>query len=253
MLRRIYSQMYKNIRILMKNYYRLFDVTVWPLTLLFSVVLFVNFLNASNEMIAMVILGIMGWRAVYHFQIEMTTCYMDEYWSNSLNHFLISPLRKIEFVIGNIITGGVKFVLVFFLYLAIGKAFFSFALPPVSTFIFGISVLACFGVIVGFFTIGTVILYRDNASAVAFILPDLLVLLSGVYYPITIFPSAVQAVVKFIPAVYGFDILKSTLGLAEVNYVMLVATMAGWLVLSLVFLRYCINHAKKTGRLGKMV
>src|SRR3989338_11466158 len=116
-LRRVFSQVYKNVLITKRNYLRLFDVTVWPLILLFSITLFVDFFSGDSSLISMVILGVTGWRAVYHMQIDMATGYMEEYWSNSLNHFLISPLRMAEFIIGNTIAGVIKFMLMFGLYL----------------------------------------------------------------------------------------------------------------------------------------
>ncbi len=253
MLKPIYSQLYKNFTLLFRNYFRLFDITIWPLTLLFSIALFVNFMDASPAITAMVILGVTGWRAVYHLQFDLITSYMDEYWGHSLNHFLISPLRHIEFMLGNILTGLIKFVFVLIIYLLLGKFLFSFTLINIPQFIIGILALSLFGVILGIIGMGLVTLYHDNAYTAAYIIPDLLVLLSGVYYPITIFPAAVQKFIAFIPAVYGFDILKSTIGLGTANYPMLVITTLVWLVLAILFFVLCFNHAKKTGRLGRMM
>jgi len=253
MLKRIYSQVYKNIVILRRNYFRLFDVTIWPLTLLFSITLFVNSINTSKEITAMVILGVIGWRAVYHLQFDMSTSYMDEYWSHSINHFLISPIGKIEFLLGNVITGIIKFLFVLILYILLGKWLFSFSIANIPVFIFGIFILGIFGIILGIISMSLMVLYHDNAYTATYIIPDLLVLLSGVYYPITIFPTIVQKIIVFIPAVYGFNILKSTIGMAQVDYSMLFFTLLGWLVFALVLFYFSFNRAKKIGRLGKMM
>ncbi len=253
MIRQIYSQVYKNFKILTRNYFRLFDITIWPLTLLFSISLFVRFVQASPEIIAMVILGVTGWRIVYHMQIDIATSYMEEFWSHSLNHFLISPLRWIEFIIGNVITGMIKFAFVLIMYLVVSKAVFGFTVTNIPLFALGLGVLGIFGITLGLMTMSLVMLYHDNAYTAAYIVPDLLVLLSGVYYPISIFPAAVQPIIKVIPAVYGFNILKSTIGLAQVDYPMLAITTIAWLVLSILLFVYCLNYAKKTGKLGRMM
>ena len=249
---RVYSQVYKNMKVTGRNYFRLFDVTIWPLILLFSIVLFVNYVKGSSDIVAMVLLGVTGWRAVYHFQIDMTTFYMEEYWSHSLNHFLVSPIRWIEFFVGNIITGIIKFTTVLILYLIIGYFFFSFTISNIPVFIFGILALASFGVILGLFTMGIIVIHHENAYTASYIIPDLLVLLSGVYYPISIFPQTMQNIIQFIPAVHGFVILKSTIGMAQPNYVMLFATSIVWLVCGLVLFILCLNYARKHGRLGRM-
>ena len=186
-------------------------------------------------------------------QIDMTTSYMEEYWSNSLNHFLISPLRIWEFILGNVIAGVIKFTLVFGLYLAIGASVFDFSITNWPLVIFGLAFLCLFGLALGFLSMGLIIIYHENAYTAAWTIPDLLVLLSGVYYPITIFPSAVQAVVQYIPAVYGFDILKSTIGLGEINYFMLITTTAAWLLATGLFFAYCYRYAKRNGKLGRMM
>jgi len=189
---------------------------------------------------------------VYHMQIDMTTTYMEEYWSNSLNHFLITPLKWIEFFIGNIIMGIIKFSFVLMMYLVIGFALFSFKIADWPVFLLGIGALSMFGIILGILTMGIIVLYRENAYTTSYIVPDLLVLLSGVYYPITIFPQAVQSFVKYIPAVYGFDILKSTIGIADADYRMLFLTTSVWLIVAVLFFAFCYRHAKKQGKLGRM-
>ncbi len=252
MIKRIQSQIYKNYYVLLRNFFRLFDVTVWPLMLLFSITLFVNFVQADSKVVAMVILGVTGWRAVYHMQIDITTSYMEEYWSHSLNHFIISPIKIFEFVIGNAITGFLKFLFVLTVYLIIGYYVWGFYLVNIPMFIFGIFVLCVFGIALGLISLGIIIIYHDNAYTAAYIFPDMLVLLSGVYYPITIFPQTLQNIVKFIPAVHGFNVLKSTIGLATIDYFMLITTSIVWLVFASFFLSFCYNYAKRKGKLGRM-
>ncbi len=46
MFKRVYSQVYKNFLVMIRNYFRLFDVTIWPIILLFSITLFVSFVKA---------------------------------------------------------------------------------------------------------------------------------------------------------------------------------------------------------------
>ena len=67
-LLRAYSQLYKGGKLLFKNPFRWFDVTVWPLILLFSLTLFVSFVGNDPRLVTLVVLGVMGWRAVYHAQ-----------------------------------------------------------------------------------------------------------------------------------------------------------------------------------------
>src|SRR3989338_6520439 len=103
-LLRSYSQAYKNNKLLIKEGFRFFDVTAWPVLLFFSLTLFLTYLNADQKIIQLVIMGIIGWRAVYHAQFEITVSYMEEYWSSSLLHLFASPIKLLEFVAGGIIS-----------------------------------------------------------------------------------------------------------------------------------------------------
>jgi ABC-2 type transport system permease protein len=156
-----------------------------------------------------------------------------------------------EFIIGSIIVGVIKFLIVMTVYLLVGKYLFGVTVPSVWLFMLGIFVLFIFGISIGMLTLGLNILYHENSFAFTWALPDILVLTCGVYYPISIFPQWVQAISSVIPARYGFDILKSSLGLATVNYTMLVITMIVWFALGILVLTHCYHYAKRHGHLGK--
>jgi ABC-2 type transport system permease protein len=250
-IQRVLSQVYKSMVLVKRNQFRLFDVTIWPLTLLFSITLFVGFVAGDPRLIAMVILGIAGWRAIYHMQMEMNTGYMDEYWSNSLNHFIISPIRWIEFFVGTIIVGVIKFLFVLVVYLLVGYFVFGFTIPNVPLFIVGILFLSLYGISIGLITLGFNVIYHENAFAFTWALADVLVLFAGVYYPISIFPQAVQVFSRLLPATYGFEVMKSMLGFGTVNYGMLILTSLAWFLAGIAVFFLCVRHAKNIGRLGK--
>ena len=94
----IKGELYKLYIMLRRNLFRLFDVTVWPIILFFSLVLFLKFMNPKPEIISMVITGLIGWRAVYHMQIETNIGFMDDFWRKNQPHLLCSPLKIREFI-----------------------------------------------------------------------------------------------------------------------------------------------------------
>ena len=76
-LERAFSQFYKNFFIMTSNYFRLTDMTIWPLTLLLSFLLLTQALTKDPDVIALVILGMMGWQAVQQTQMGIASGYMD--------------------------------------------------------------------------------------------------------------------------------------------------------------------------------
>lgn len=245
----IIAELYKIKVMLKKNYFRLFDITVWPIILFFSLVLFLKFISPAKEIMSMVITGLIGWRAVYHMQIETNLGYMDDHWRKNLAHMLASPIKISEFISAHLISGFIKFIFVLGIYLILAYSFFSFHIADISKFMIGISYLLFTGITLGLIVLGFIILYKDKAITFSFALPDLFVLLSGAYYPISIFPDLVIKFVHILPTFYGFELLKSMVGLGSVDYIGMIIVGSIWFIASILFLKYCIKRAKRTGEL----
>ncbi len=251
-LSRAYSQSYKNFKLLFKNPFRWFDVTLWPLVLLFSILLFVSFLKSDQNIVLMVVLGIIGWRAVYHAQMEIASSYMEEYWSNSLTHLFITPIRTIEFVLGGILSGIFKFTLVFIMYYAVTWFLFGFFIPDATTFFVALCFLFFYGLTLGMITLGMMFLFTSDAFSLSYTVPDIFVLISGVYYPISILPGPVQAIALMLPSTHAFNMIKSTVGLATYDFGALVILSIAWFIASYAFLEIAFRHAKKNGKLVRV-
>ena len=251
-LRRIYGIIYQSTVIMKRNMFRFFDITLWPLILFLSLTLFVQYLNEGAMVLGTVILGVTGWRAVYHAQIEFSQSYMDQYWSGMSGHFLISPVTLGEFIIANVIVSIIKFTFVAGLYFLLAVFLFHHVFVNWPLIILGLLVLGIFGIILGLITLGICFMYHENAFAVSFILPDLIVLWSGVYYPIAVFPKAMQMIAHFFPSYYGFEILKASVGAGTINMPWLIGTMLLWLIGAVLFLSWARKYTMKKGLFAKL-
>lgn len=252
-LSRIYSQVYKNAKLLTSSPFRWADVIVWPFILLFSITFFIQFSGADPRFMAVVILGMIGWRAVYFFQMDIVTTFMDEYWIKSLPHLFLSPLRTWELVIGGSISGFVKFVFVMLVYLLLSGLIYSFYVPNLATFAIALFFLGLFGISIGMISLGLTYLYKEDAFSLAFIIPDLTVLMTGVYFDVnTVLPQPLLTIVQFIPSTHAFNLLKSMVGFGAVDYPALIATCILWLVIGAAFNNWAFNRARKNGKLAKL-
>jgi len=245
----IRAELYKSRMMLRRNYFRLFDVSVWPIILFFAITLFLKFVSPGKEIMAMAIMGLIGWRAVYHFQIEPNLAYMEDFWAKNTSHQLASPLKIKDIIISGIIAGFFKFLIVLTIYLVLAHYMFSFEIIDMFKFIMGISYLCFSGAVIGIIALSFVVLYRQKAITFSFMIADLFVLLSGVYYPISIFPPLMVKLVHILPTFYGFELLKSMVGLGTANYLGMVIVGSIWLVIALLFLSYTLKKAKRNGSL----
>lgn len=249
---RSYSQLYKNVKLLFQNGFRWFDIFLWPLITMLSITFFIEYLQGTPRIFVLVILGMMGWRAVYHAQFEIAGNYMEEYWSNSLTHLFITPIRLSELVFGGVLSGLAKSVLVGALFYLIGHALYGFLVPDWSGLLLGGFFLFLFGTALGMITLGLMFRFTSNAFPLAYTLPDIFVLLSGVYYPITVLPKFIQPIAQLLPSTHAFNLIKATLGLGTVDWGFLVGLSAVWLAGAFILLQYFYREAKKSGRLVRV-
>ncbi|MBS3061647.1 MAG: ABC transporter permease [Candidatus Diapherotrites archaeon] len=251
-LLRAYSQLYKGGKLLFKNPFRWFDVTVWPLILLFSLTLFVSFVGNDPRLVTLVVLGVMGWRAVYHAQFEVANNYQEEFWSNSLTHLFITPIRPIEMVAGAAVSGFLKFVIVFLMYYVLTFFLYGFVVPDIGIFLIAALALFVFGLSLGMITLGLLFLFQSEAFPLSFSMADVFVLISGAYYPVSVLPGPVQAVALLLPSTHAFNLLKSTVGMGSVDWVALLVLSVVWFGIGYAVTMWGFHQAKKTGKLVRV-
>jgi len=252
-LARIYSQFYKNILTFRRQSFRLADVFVWPILYLFTLTFFVTYLGSSPIYLHMIILGMMGWRTIYFLNLEMISTFMEEYWSKALPHLMISPITRIEFAIGSALSGMLKSFFVIVLYLVITHFLYGFWITDWVTFGIAIFFLALIGFSMGLFTLGLGYFLKHDAFNISFILPDVIVLLSGVYFSVeAVYPPQLLPLVRLLPTTYAFDMLKSMVGFGQANLPMLALLTAIWLAAGYLFNGFMYDWARKAGKLARL-
>ncbi|MBI2597970.1 MAG: ABC transporter permease [Candidatus Diapherotrites archaeon] len=251
-LERIISQPFKNLRLMLRSPFRFLEVSVWPLTFLFLFIFMVQSFDPKPKVLEMVIMAMAGWQAVHHAQMGIGTTYMDEYWSQSLAHLFISPLRLTEFVIGGILTGLAKLAIVLVLFLVTVFFFYGIWILDWASFLIALFFLFLFGVSIGMLNLSAMFLFGENAISLVWTTADIFVVLSGVYYSVSILPKSLQLIAGFLPSLHAFNLLKSTVEPLAVDWVSLSVLSLAWLAGSFAVLKYAFFAAKKTGKLVRV-
>ncbi len=251
-VRRAYSQAYRAFLLMRRDGFRLLDVTVWPLVVLVSTALLVGYFSSNPNVMGLVILGALGWRVLYCFQIEPVQGYMDEYWSDSLDQLMISPLRRVEFLAGGLVSAVFKSVIVSALFLVLGAVFFGYAPSNWFAVLEGVLAIAFTGIILAIFSLGVAYLKGRDAFAFIYAFPDFIAVFSGVFYPISVFPEPLRSIVQLLPSSYAFAILKTAVGFPAPNYTLFFLTCAAWLAIAYWFNNWAFNAARRDGKLAKL-
>ncbi len=250
---RILSQVYKNINSLKRNSFRLADVFIWPMIFLFTLTFFVTYLGTDKVYLDMIILGMIGWRVIYFLNLEMVSTFTEEYWSKSLPYLMASPISRLELAIGAALSGFIKAIIVVLIYLVMTNLIYGFVVTDWTLFIVAMSFFVIIGFTLGLFTLGLAYFMKEDAFNIAFIIPDVLVLLSGVYFSISaVYPAWVIPYIRLLPSVHAFDLLKAMVGIGQAEPVMLVATTAFWLAAAYLFNGWMYEKARKAGKLTRL-
>jgi ABC-type multidrug transport system permease subunit len=252
MTTRILSQVYKNLNGLKRNSFRLADIFIWPMIFLFTLTFFITYLGSDKTYLNMVILGMIGWRVIYFLNLEMVSTFTEEYWSKSLPYLMAAPISRLEMALGAALSGLIKAVLVVIIYLVMTNALYGFSVTDWPIFIAAMAVMVVIGFTLGLFTLGLAYFMKEDAFNIAFIVPDVLVLLSGVYFSIeSVYPAWLLPFIRLLPSVHAFDLLKAMVGIGKADVPMLLATCASWLLISYIFNGWMFEEARKKGKLTR--
>ena len=252
-LTRIYSQIYKNLNTLKRNSFRLADVFIWPMIFLFTLTFFVTYLGSDRMYLNMIILGMIGWRVIYFLNLEMVSSFTEEYWSKSLPYLMASPISRLEMAIGSALSGAIKAAFVVAIYLVLTNIIYGFRVTDWPLFIISMLFMAVVGFTMGLFTLGMAYFMKEDAFNIAFIIPDVIVLLSGVYFSIdAVYPAWVLPYIRLLPSVHAFDMLKSMVGIGTADTNALIALSAIWVALAYLFNGYMYEKARRAGKLARL-
>jgi ABC-2 type transport system permease protein len=250
--RRIYAHAFHIILGVRRDAFRLLDVTLWPLVLFLSMGLFCQSFTRDPRIIGLVVLGALGWRIIYHFQMEAVQLYMDNYWTGMIEHVMIAPLKWWEFILGGAVSAMAKILVISFTFLLLGRVIFHFTVRDAGGTFTGLAACAACGLVLAIFSMGVAFLKRGDAFAFIFAFPDVIAVISGVFYPVTVFPRPVQIFAQFLPTTHAFNLLKATLGQAPWEPGLFLATLLPWMGVGVLFTQWALAKARRDGKLVKM-
>ena len=254
---KILAFVFKNLVITKSNVFSLFEVLFWPTVGLLSVGLLVKYLQLGPDMTAFILVGVISMSVVHVCQIDIAYVLLYDVWGKCVKHEFIAPINSVHLILGSWLIGifrsGVIFVL---LVLFSSSAFrFDFLKPGIGALVLFLAGLFLTSALVGIIVCVLVLVFGHKAEVAAWSLVSLMLLICGIYYPISMLPAPIIAVAKLIPLTYFLEYFRSFYGfssdlsgfLAKGFGLALVYLGLAWIGLDLV-----IRNAKRTGILIKL-
>lgn len=148
--------------------------------------------------------GIVLWQAAMRMAYTLAYNFMDELWSRNLANLAVTPLKVAEWLCASVIVGGLlssvaALYCIFWAYLLFGQTFWFvncwYLIPLVSMLLFGIAAGVCI--------IALVLIYGQRAERVAGAVMRFFLIMSGLFYPITLLPYWLQPVARALPLTHA--------------------------------------------------
>ncbi len=209
-----YAVAARNMVMGVRNVFFFFELLFWPIVGVLSIGLMTRFLGLTPEQGAFVLVGTLALSIVNVCQLEVAYAMLLDVWSKSVKHQFMAPIGIRHLTVGAWLIGVLRGFVIFVLLAMLAAWAFDFhvlapGVGPVAAFLAG-----CFltSLVVGVLVCALVTLFGNRAEAFAWASVNLVLVLAGIYYPISVLPKPVAAIAAAIPLTYFLDAYRSHFG-----------------------------------------
>lgn len=204
---RTWAFAYRNLIMARRNVFFIFELTFWPGVAMLSHGLLTRFLDLTPEMTSFILIGTIALSAVQVCQLDVAYAVLFDIWSKSMKHQFLTPIGVRHLAVGSWLVGVGRGLVVFGLMACIGTWAFRFNFTGGGVQSLAIFLLGCFlsALIIGLLVCTLVLLFGTRAETSAWAAVNFVVMLAGVYYPISVLPDWVASISAAIPLTYFLD------------------------------------------------
>jgi ABC-2 type transport system permease protein len=253
-LNKYLASAYKNWLISKRNVFTLFELFFWPMISLLSIGLLTRFLEVGAEMVSFLLVGAIALTILQVAQIDVAYVLLFDMWSKSIKNTFIAPVESYHLVFGALIFGIVRGSVVFAILAVVSRYLFGFDFLAggalmVLIFLAGVFAVAA---VIGMTVCISILTFGQKADVAAWSLSGLILLVSGIYYPVDVLPEALQVLARAIPLTYFLEYYRSAYIPGPHNLALGATLAAAYLALGLILLQKSIERARRTGILLRL-
>ena len=211
---RTWAFAHRNVIMARRNVFFVFELTFWPGVAMLSHGLLTRFLALDAKMTAFILVGTVALSTIQVCQLDVAYAVLFDIWSKSMKHQFLTPIGIRHMAIGSWLVGVARGVTVFVLMAMIGTWAFRFDFMGGGPGSLALFLMGCFlcSLIIGLFVCSLVLLFGTRAETSAWAAVNFIVMLSGIYYPVSILPGWAQGVAAGIPLTYFLDAFRQGYG-----------------------------------------
>jgi ABC-2 type transport system permease protein len=240
-----------------RNLFFIFELLFWPTVGVISIGLMARFLSLSPEITAFVLIGTTALSLVQVCQLDVAYAVMFDLWSKSVKHQFLAPVGIRHLALGSWLVGVGRGLVVFALLAALSRWAFGFSFLAAGPLALGAFLLGSFltAWIVGLVVCALVIIFGSRAEVSVWATVNLVLVLAGIYYPVSILPEPFRSLGGAIPLTYFLASFRAHFGFAsEYSWPVLTGLLlsAGYLVLGHWAMAAAVARSRRTGLLLKL-
>jgi ABC-2 type transport system permease protein len=202
-----------------RNVFAIFEMLFWPAIGIFSVGLLTRFLNLSEETVTFILIGAIAMNTIQIAQLDLSYALLYSVWSKSLKHEFIAPIRLGHILVGAGLMGLIRGFLVFLVMVVLSVWLFDMELarPGLGNLAILLAGMFVNAAIIGAVVLALVLRFGQRAEVAAWAFSYMMLLLCGLYYPVSVLPAGIQTLAQFIPLTYFLEYFRHFYGF-PLNY-----------------------------------
>lgn len=259
MLERAMAHFYKHSKIMSKRPGEMAWILVDPLVAILSIGIFAYFLitmGAPLESMIFVLAGVVIWGFYALSQKAITYGVNLDIWNDCLKHSFMERNEVRNFILGNSLFGLFSAIMAFFILALLGWVLFTFNIFTAGFFLLS-ALLSVFlyAISIGLIIDSLLLVKGNKYMSLTWITTGIIMVFSGIYYPVTALPEPVTYISYLIPATHSIETLRAglgfspELGLSSSGYAWLTSLI--YLAVSVLLFKWALRRSRENGMIAR--
>jgi ABC-2 type transport system permease protein len=253
----VWAVVIRNTLMASRNVFFFFELLFWPIVGVLSIGLMTRFLGLTPAQTSFVLVGTIALSVVQVCQLEVAYAVLLDVWSKSMKHQFLAPIGVRHLTVGSWLVGIVRGLAIFAVLAALAWWAFDFNVLAAGVVPLAIFLLGCFlnSWIVGVAVCALITVFGNRAEAFAWASVNLVLVLAGIYYPVSVLPEPVATMARAIPLTYFLDAYRSHFGfVSEFAHPVMTGLLLSAVYAALAHWAFyaSIQSARRSGQLLKM-
>lgn len=252
---RVSGIVWRHLYLLPRSFDRITDTFFWPVIDVVAWGIMAQWLAGKSPqaqaLLLAVLVSFVMWRIVWFSNYEIGVNLIEEAWNRNFTNMLSTPITKLEWLVGNILVGLLKLLVVVLVMALTIWGMYSANIFNVGWILIPfVAILILFGWSIGLLAAAAIMVIGLRAQALSWTLAVVFLPICAAYAPLAYLPEWVQLISALFPATYVFEAMRALVmhGYADWSMLLQGGVLAVcYLLLGLILLNITFERARKSG------